>query len=324
MVRLVTLVAASIAVGLQIDRQRRGAIRPIRRARFASSCPTARPAPPTPPPGYSPIACQRAGASRWWWKIGRAETALSRCRRLWPPTTIIRCGSGRPAFSPSCPTSTTRCRFDPYHDLNPIVSVSDVVLAISMPASMHVDTMAQLVALARSEPGKLNAAAANGISDFLLFGFFKNLGLEVAHVPYRDIMQAPGDLAEGRIQVLSIVARRPATAGTCRPPEDSAGDQQAARARRAGHSDRRGSRLSGADIRKHRRRVRAARHAGHLAREHRGGFPRGFHRSRIASRLASFGTIMNIRGPAEFAASIQEQRDKLAALAKTLGIKAAQ
>ena len=57
--------------------------------------------------------------------------------------------------------------------------------------------------LGRSEPGKLNAAAASGISDFLLFGFFKNLGLEVAHVPYRDIMQAPGDLAEGRIQVLS-------------------------------------------------------------------------------------------------------------------------
>jgi tripartite-type tricarboxylate transporter receptor subunit TctC len=44
----------------------------------------------------------------------------------------------------------------------------------------------------------------------------------------------------------------------------------------------------------------------------------------IAERLASFGTIMDIRGPAEFAASVQEQREKLAALAKTLGIKAAQ
>ncbi len=33
---------------------------------------------------------------------------------------------------------------------------------------------------------------------------------------------------------------------------------------------------------------------------------------------------MDMRGPAEFAASIQEQRDKLAALAKMLGIKAAQ
>ena len=40
--------------------------------------------------------------------------------------------------------------------------------------------------------GKLNAAAASGISDFLLFGFFKSSGLRVAKVPYRDILQAPG------------------------------------------------------------------------------------------------------------------------------------
>ena len=167
---------------------------------------------------------------------------------------------------------------DPYHDLNPIVSVSDVVLAISMPVSMHVDTVAQLVALARSEPGKLNAAAASGISDFLLFGFFKNLGLEVAHVPYRDIMQAPGDLAEARIQVL---------ASSLAVPQPLA-------------------------------------HAGRLkilavtSKQRAPGEPA------IGERLASFGTIMNIRGPAEFAVSIQEQRDKLAALAKILGIKAAQ
>ena len=43
----------------------------------------------------------------------------------------------------------------------------------------------------------------------------------------------------------------------------------------------------------------------------------------IVERLASIGTIMHIRGPAEFAKSIQEQRDKLVVLAKTLGLKAA-
>jgi hypothetical protein len=32
---------------------------------------------------------------------------------------------------------------------------------------------------------------------------------------------------------------------------------------------------------------------------------------------------MNIRGPAEFAAAVQAQRDKLAAIAKVLGLKAA-
>jgi tripartite-type tricarboxylate transporter receptor subunit TctC len=44
----------------------------------------------------------------------------------------------------------------------------------------------------------------------------------------------------------------------------------------------------------------------------------------IATRLAATGQIVNIRGPAEFAAGIAEQRVKLAELAKTLGIKGAQ
>src|SRR5262249_50683132 len=43
----------------------------------------------------------------------------------------------------------------------------------------------------------------NGVSDFLLFGFLKGMGLEIVKVPYRDIMQAPGDLAESRIHVLA-------------------------------------------------------------------------------------------------------------------------
>jgi tripartite-type tricarboxylate transporter receptor subunit TctC len=213
---------------------------------------------------------------------------------------------------------------DPQHDLNPIVSISDVVLAISMPSSMHVDTVDALVKLARTEPGKLNAAAANGISDFLLFGFFKSLGLQVAHVPYRDIMQAPGDLAAGRIQVLSSSLAVP-------QPLAHAGRLKilavTSKQRAPGEPD-----------------IPTAQEAGYpaLTFESVGGVfgPRGMPaplRDKIAAdfravsadpviaaRLASIGTIMHIRGPSEFAKSVQEQRDKLAALAKTLGLKAAQ
>src|SRR5262249_46375286 len=93
--------------------------------------------------------------------------------------------------------------FDIKRDIVPIVSVSQVVLAISMPSSLNVNTVDQLVALARAQPGKLNAAAAQGISDFLLFGFAKNMGLDIVRVPSRDSMQAPNDLVSGRIQVLA-------------------------------------------------------------------------------------------------------------------------
>jgi tripartite-type tricarboxylate transporter receptor subunit TctC len=209
------------------------------------------------------------------------------------------------------------------HDLNPIASVSDVVLAISMPASMHVDTVAQLLALARSEPGKLNAAAANGISDFLLFGFFKNQGLEVAHVPYRDIMQAPGDLAEGRIQVLSSSLAVPqplAHASRLKilvvtSKQRAPGEPDIPTAEEAGYPALTFQSVGG---------VFGPRGMPDALRESIATDFRAVSADpTIGARLASFGTIMNIRGPADFAASIQEQRDKLAALAKTLGIKAA-
>ena len=55
------------------------------------------------------------------------------------------------------------------------------------------------------------ALKESGNADFLLFGFLKSSGLQVAKVPYRDILQAPNDLAEGRIQALmtSLAVVRP-------------------------------------------------------------------------------------------------------------------
>ena len=44
----------------------------------------------------------------------------------------------------------------------------------------------------------------------------------------------------------------------------------------------------------------------------------------ITTRIESTGQIVGIRGPTEFAAEIKELRAKLAATAKTLGIKSAQ
>src|SRR5215471_19895183 len=87
-------------------------------------------------------------------------------------------------------------------DLLPIASVSIVIVALSTPATLKLGSLDELVALARAQPGKLNAAAASGNSDFLLFGFIKSIGLQIAKVPYRDIMQAPNDLVESRIQIL--------------------------------------------------------------------------------------------------------------------------
>ena len=87
-------------------------------------------------------------------------------------------------------------------DLLPIVNVTTIVLSITASAAINVSTLAEFEALVRREPGKYNVAAAAGNSDFLLSGFVKSSGLQVAKIPYRDIMQGPNDLAENRIQLL--------------------------------------------------------------------------------------------------------------------------
>ena len=215
--------------------------------------------------------------------------------------------------------------FDVQRDIVPIVCISEVVLAFAVPASLNIDSLDQLVALARAEPGKLNAAAAGGISDFLLFGFFKNLGLDVAHVPYRDIMQAPNDLASGRIQVLATSLAVPlpltragklkilAVSSTQRAPTTP----DVPTAVEAGYPALTFESLNG---------VFGPRGMPDKLRESIAGDFRKVAESDpiIPKRLGDIGTIMSIRGPAEFAASVDEQRGQLAAIAKVLGIKAAE
>jgi hypothetical protein len=109
------------------------------------------------------------------------------------------------------PYTHDKVPYDAERDLQPIASVTAVVLALSAAPNLPVRTLGNLVALACAQPGKLNAAAANGNAEFLLFGFLKSAGLDVPKVPYKDITQAPNDLAEGRIQVLmsTLVIVRP-------------------------------------------------------------------------------------------------------------------
>jgi tripartite-type tricarboxylate transporter receptor subunit TctC len=214
--------------------------------------------------------------------------------------------------------------FDPKRDINPIVSVSQVVLAVSMPASMHVDTLDQMIALARREPGKLNAAAAQGISDFLLFGFIKRMGLDIVRVPYRDIMQAPNDLVGGRIELLSTsfaVVQPLANAGrikvlavTSRQRAPSAPDVPTAG--EAGYPDLTFESIGG---------VFGSRDMPLALREKiAADFRKAAEDPIVPKRLGDTGQIMTLLGPTEFAASVQAQRDKLAELAKILGVKAMQ
>lgn len=209
------------------------------------------------------------------------------------------------------------------NDIVPVAGVSNIVVAVGVPAALNVNSVAELVALAKAQPGKLNAAAVPGITDFILSAFLKTNGIEMARVPYRDINQSISDLAEGRIQVamlsLSMIQAQ----------------VQAGRTKLlAVTSNKRAPTVPD---------VPTFKEAGFPVLELEGlvglygpkTMPNDL-RERIASdvkavvdpamaaRLAATGQVLNPTTPAEYAATIEDQRNKVAAVAKIIGIKASQ
>jgi tripartite-type tricarboxylate transporter receptor subunit TctC len=207
-------------------------------------------------------------------------------------------------------------------DLLPIVNVTTLSLSASVPGSLNVNSLREFVELVRSQPGKLNAAAASGAADFLMAGFLQGSGLQMAKVPYRDIMQGPNDLAEGRLQllmssftivqalmqagrvkVLAVTGSRRAPNAPDVPTVAEAGFPALEFDSLGGLFGPRGMPLATrervADD------VRAAVAAD----------------PSIAARLLATSQILAIRGPAEFAAGIKGMQDKFAAIAKATGRK---
>jgi tripartite-type tricarboxylate transporter receptor subunit TctC len=90
--------------------------------------------------------------------------------------------------------------YDP-NDLVPIARVSKTVVTVNVPTLSNINSLKELVAVARSKPGELNWATGTGFTDFIFADFLNAVGLTMAKVPYKDAVAATTDLAEGRIQV---------------------------------------------------------------------------------------------------------------------------
>ena len=210
-------------------------------------------------------------------------------------------------------------------DIAPIAGVYITVLAVTVPTALNVNSMSDLVALARAEPGKLNVAAASGNSDFLIFGFLKDMRLMSRGCPIATSCRRPAILSESRIQVLSSSLAAVQSMMQTGRIKVLLGDQPQACADRARHSDRRGSRLpaidhgNGGGLYGPKEMPDTVRES--IAAEFR---EIAEHDPMIEKRLIDTGQIMTLLRPAEFAANIKEQNDQLAAIAKTLGLKTSQ
>jgi tripartite-type tricarboxylate transporter receptor subunit TctC len=92
--------------------------------------------------------------------------------------------------------------YDP-NDIIPVARYSSTILTLGVPGSLKVKTVAELVKAAHAADGKFNSAAVPGITELALDFFMHNAKIKTQKVPYKDIIQAANDLAEGRLQIYS-------------------------------------------------------------------------------------------------------------------------
>jgi len=214
--------------------------------------------------------------------------------------------------------------YDPSRDVVPIASATNTFAAITASQAIRVDSLAEFVAHARTNPGKLNCFPGAGAFPYLFAGFTKSIGLDIVQVSYREQNLAVQDLAEGRIQCMlaTITVVLPAV--------------QAGKGRLLAVTNSRRAPLAPE--------APTVTEAGYpdLAFEGLLGFfgPRDMPSEVLerisadvravaanpsfADRLAAVGQIARGSTPSEFAAEIEIQRAKIASIARALGAKPSQ
>jgi tripartite-type tricarboxylate transporter receptor subunit TctC len=94
--------------------------------------------------------------------------------------------------------------FDSVNDISAIALVGETGNAITLPMSMPVRSMKELIAADKAAPGKLNygSTGTGGFTHLITELFNQLAGTKMMHVPYKGTGPALNDLLGGQIQVL--------------------------------------------------------------------------------------------------------------------------
>jgi tripartite-type tricarboxylate transporter receptor subunit TctC len=89
-------------------------------------------------------------------------------------------------------------------DLEPIALLGSARFAIAVHPAMPANSLGELIAYAKANPGKLSyASAGTGSMNHLTGEWFKSLtGTDIAHVPYRGTGPALTDLISGQVPMI--------------------------------------------------------------------------------------------------------------------------
>src|SRR5438045_4653486 len=95
-------------------------------------------------------------------------------------------------------------KYELMRDLAPIAPINYSDLVIVVHPSVPAKTLAEFIALAKSQPGKLNYASSGQGTHYHMAGeLFKSMaGIDVVHVPYRNSGEARSGVIGGQVQMM--------------------------------------------------------------------------------------------------------------------------
>jgi tripartite-type tricarboxylate transporter receptor subunit TctC len=144
--------------------------------------------------GQSAVVDNRPGAGG---NIGAELVAKA------PPDgyTLLMGTVGTHAINPSL---YPKMPYDHVRDFAPVILVASVPNVLVINPSLPVNSAQELIAYAKTNPGKLNfASSGNGTSIHLSAELFKAMaGVQITHVPYKGSAPALQDLVGGQVQLM--------------------------------------------------------------------------------------------------------------------------
>ncbi|MDO8683849.1 MAG: tripartite tricarboxylate transporter substrate binding protein [Armatimonadota bacterium] len=100
--------------------------------------------------------------------------------------------------------SLMKLEFDPVKDFEPVTMVGIQPYVLVVPPLLPVNSIKELIALARSKPGQLNYATSGigGLGHLQWEMIKKERNIDIVHIPRKGTSEALTDILAGRVQIL--------------------------------------------------------------------------------------------------------------------------
>lgn len=98
--------------------------------------------------------------------------------------------------------------YDPVTDLVPVSLLARMPFVLAVNPGVPVNSVAELVAYAKANPGKLNygSVGAGSTGHLVVAEMAARHGLDMTHIPFRSVPQSVTEIVAGRIQLMAAAA----------------------------------------------------------------------------------------------------------------------